>query len=65
MEDIITLRRRKLNEVRQKIMNQTPDEPFTLSSKLISGESISEFVVGIAMNIHKKRTKNKKKETLS
>jgi len=61
MEDPITVRRRLLNEVRQKLANQTEKFPFTLNHVLSNGQSISEFVVHVAMNIHKKRTKSAKK----
>jgi hypothetical protein len=56
MEDPISIRRKKLSEIRTLYTNQTPQEPFSLSTKLSSGEPISEFVVSIAINIHKKRT---------
>jgi len=55
MEDIITIRRRKLAEIRQKINSQSPLEPFSISKTLTTGEIISDFVVSLALNIHKKR----------
>jgi hypothetical protein len=57
MDDQTTLRRRHLSEIRQQISNQTIENPFTLSSKLTSGEIIADFVVLVAINIHKKRIK--------
>jgi hypothetical protein len=56
MDDQVTIRRRKLAEIRQRLTHQTPENPFSLSCNLSSGETISEFVVSIAINIHKKRT---------
>jgi hypothetical protein len=56
MEDPITLRRRKLAKIRHKMGSQSPEEPFSLSLPLSTGESIADFVVSIAINIHKKRT---------
>jgi len=56
MEDPISVRRKKLSEVRQMLANQTEESPFSISNVLSSGETISDFVVNIAINIHKKRT---------
>jgi hypothetical protein len=56
MEDPISVRRKKLSEVRQMLANQTEEHPFSISNTLSTGETISDFVVSIAINIHKKRT---------
>lgn len=53
----VTQRRRKLAELRQKLSSQTTDCPFSVSLLMSTGENISDFVVSIAINIHKKRTK--------
>jgi hypothetical protein len=53
----VTQRRRKLAELRQKLSLQTIENPFSVSLLMSTGEDISDFVVSIAINIHKKRTK--------
>ena len=57
MDDDVTQRRRKLAELRQKLSLQTVEAPFSISLQMSTGENISDFVVSIAVNIHKKRTK--------
>jgi hypothetical protein len=61
MDDLISVRRKKLSEIRQMLTNQTEEDPFTLSKRLSTGETISEFVVTTALHIHKKRTTKKPK----
>lgn len=53
------MKRKLLAEIRSKLLNQTKLEPFSLSDTVSNGETISEFVVCVALNIHKKRTKVK------
>jgi len=57
IQESITLRRRKLNELRIRLANQMPNDPFSLCHTMSTGETISEFVVNIALNIHTKRKK--------
>jgi len=57
MDDQTTLRRRYLAEIRQKMSLQSPESPFSLSLKLSDGQIISDFVVAVAISIHKKRVK--------
>jgi len=49
-----------LAEIRLKLQNQTKEDPFSLSEIMSNGEKVSDFVVCVALNIHKKRTKGKK-----
>jgi hypothetical protein len=65
MEDDVTQRRRKLAELRQKLSMQVPENPFSISQQMSSGENISDFVVSIAVNIHKKRTKKTTKNSIN
>lgn len=60
MTDDVAVRRKKLAEIRTAILQQTPDKPFSLASTLSSGETISDFVVAVALNIHRKRTNKSK-----
>lgn len=59
MEEIY-LKRKLLSEVRQKLSAQSEDKPFSLSDTMSTGETVSEFVVSVALKIHKKRTKKPK-----
>jgi hypothetical protein len=61
VEDQLVVRRRKLAEIRHKLQAQTTTDPFSLSTLLASGETISDFVTQIAVNIHKKRSKSRVK----
>jgi len=61
MEDIpLQVRRKKLTEVRQKLSHQTPKEPFSLSAKVSTGETISDFVTTVVLHLHTKRLNSKK-----
>jgi len=64
MEDPVSIRRKKLSEIRTMFANQTEAKPFSISHTLSSGETVADFVVSVAINIHKKRTTKTKHDVL-
>jgi hypothetical protein len=58
-DDDISTRRKKLAEIRSKLASQSTQAPFSLALLLNCGQPIHEFVVSLALNIHKKRTSKK------
>lgn len=56
----VAVRRKKLAEIRAALNGQTEEDPFSLSRKLTTGETVSDYVVSVALNIHKKRTTKSK-----
>ena len=53
--------RRCLSEIRTLMGSQTPKEPLNLQHKLSNDMKAWEFVHLVAIGLHKKRTKNRKK----
>jgi hypothetical protein len=53
--------RKNLAEVRTLLQDQTRQNPFDISEKLANGMKIWEFVHMVALGLHEKRSKSRKK----